>query len=102
MISISKIREQRRQFVIDTLSADVSRLKESGRLEFALLIGSYHTGTFDGMSDVDIVCVVRGRKESSLCSRDFSISEQKDIDIILIDQSDWAASASWVKEGVAL
>ena len=99
---ITKIRKQRRADIVASLKTDVRRLTEAVRMDFALLIGSYYAGTFDSTSDVDVVCVVKDKKESSLSSVDFPVSAQKDVDIILVNRANWASADSWVKEGVEL
>lgn len=102
MITLPEIRAARRQHVIDLLTNDVARLKAAGKMDHAILIGSYFFGDFDSGSDIDLVCVVEDSDKTSISSADFVISSEKDIDLIFISKDRLPFAQSWAKEGVRL
>jgi predicted nucleotidyltransferase len=100
--TVSDIRKRRQSQVIDSLRNDVDRLKKCGKLRSALLIGSYCTGTFDSASDIDLVCVVDHPDSPDISSSDFSLSDQKDFDLIFVSQENFSVMSEWAKCGVEL
>ena len=100
--TVSDIRKRRQNQVIDSLRKDVDRLKKCGKLRSALLIGSYCTGLFDGASDIDLVCVVDHPDSPDISSSAFSLSDQKDFDLIFVSRENFSVMSEWAKCGVEL
>jgi hypothetical protein len=102
MRTIAEIRDKRRANIIEMTSKDVARLRAAGKVSDVLLIGSYFNYTFDSGSDIDLVCVVEDIKNPAVSSSDFSISSEKDIDLIFVERGKMASQPNWVREGIAL
>ena len=81
-MNIDLIRSEAKQAILASLRSDVARLRQNGKLSGARLIGSFATNSWDAFSDIDLICI----STHALSFRDFSRTEKRELDLIIIDQ----------------
>lgn len=81
MPTLAELRQAKKAKLIKNLSLQIDGYKSQGLVYRAWLFGSYAKDTWDGGSDVDILCVTDSEKHQIPL-----IFEAKEIDIIVINK----------------